>query len=90
MKEVTRWAASDGKEFAGKAECKEYEAGLIAYAALCTALAESMRTGRIEAVLRHIVVNGIEVRSILAKYSKSLPAWRGNTENKFYAEKAAA
>lgn len=67
MEMVRRWKTSDGKEWLSKGTASRHEAGLTAYAELIALLAESVKTGRIEAVLRHLVVEAKAARAILAK-----------------------
>lgn len=66
MEMVRRWKTSDGKEHDDKGTASRHEAGLKAYAELIALLAESVKTGRIEAVLRHLVVEAKAARAILA------------------------
>lgn len=64
---VRRWRTSDGKEHDSKVKATRHEAGLKAYAELVNLLGASVKTGRIEAVLRHLVVEAKAARAILAK-----------------------
>lgn len=67
MELVRRWRTSDGKEHDSKVKASRHEAGLKAYAELIALLSESVKTGRTEAVLRHLVVEAKAARAILAK-----------------------
>jgi hypothetical protein len=67
MEMVRRWKTSDGKEHEDKGTAARHEAGLKAYAELVKLLGESVKTGRIEAVLRHLLVEAKAARAILAK-----------------------
>lgn len=73
MEKVTRWKTSDGNEHETREEAKTHEAMLEAIAKLRELLRTSVRTGRVDSVLREMLVEVPQVTAILSTYRKRLP-----------------
>jgi hypothetical protein len=70
---VTKFRTSDNQEFDTEAEAKAHETQNDALKELGDLLRTTMNTGRMDAVLRHILVDNDAVRKILSKYQKRQP-----------------
>jgi exopolysaccharide biosynthesis protein len=73
IKRVSKFQTSDGKLFDVEAEAKSHESKATAFQELSALLVVSMQTNRVDAVVRHIIEDDIEVRSILSRYHKRQP-----------------
>jgi hypothetical protein len=67
--EVKRWKTSDGKEHASKDDAKSHEAELTAIKDLTQLLETSIKTGRPESILKHLLVESEAVRNILKRHA---------------------
>lgn len=82
MKQVKEWETSDGERFTDRSEAKAHEGELLTLTKLGALLKNSVQTNRVEAVLRHIVLEHDMVRTILASHAKSLPRKKQEQEAK--------
>ena len=73
IKRVSKFQTSDDKLFDVEAEAKSHENKIVAFQELSALLLASMQTNRVEAVVRHIIEEDSEVRSILSRYHKRQP-----------------
>lgn len=70
---VTKFRTSDNQEFDNEAEAKNHETQIGALKDLSDLLRTSMNTGRMEAVLKHLLLEQDAVRKILYKYHQKQP-----------------
>lgn len=80
MKVVSLFQTDDGKTFETKEEARQHEIEVEAVNKLKTVLASSINTGRVEAVLKHLVVEYAVVRAILSNYGLRLPRKKDSVE----------
>lgn len=73
IKRVSKFQTSDDKLFDVEADAKAHENRVVAIYELTTLLQVSIQTGRMDAVLRHIIEENEAVRSILSRYHKRHP-----------------
>lgn len=73
LKKVTKFETSDGKLFDDPNDAKTHEAGLELGKQLRAILAESIRTGRPDAVVGQLVMEATAVTQALISYRKRLP-----------------
>ena len=78
MKVVSVFQTADGKQFNNREDARRHEAECEALEKLRKTLTSSInselvRRGNIDNVLRHILLESVEVRSILASYAKKTP-----------------
>ncbi len=69
----TAFKACDGKFFSTRAECLHHEARLKLATALTEMFRVSVSTGRVQAVIEHIVLEADQLQQMLGSYRKSLP-----------------
>ena len=67
------FVTSDKQEHSTKEAAKEHEAKLSALKSLADILNSSICTGRIDAVLRHLLLENERVGAVLRLYKKRLP-----------------
>lgn len=70
---VVKFITSDKQEFDSEAAAKEHEVQLETIKELADLLRASVNTNRIEAVLKHMLVEQDGVRKILLKFNKRQP-----------------
>jgi hypothetical protein len=73
MKLVQLFQTEDGKTFSNRDEAKAHEANLQGIKELSILLAGTVKTGRVEAVLQHLLMESTEVSAILNRHRKRLP-----------------
>jgi len=78
MKVVSLFQTADGKQFTNRDEARRHETECEALEKLKALLASSIgselvRRGNIDNVLRHILLESVEVRGILASHAKKTP-----------------
>jgi hypothetical protein len=73
IRRVAKFETSDGKMFDIETEAVAHEAQYVAIKQLAELLTVSIKTGRVESVIKHVVVESEKVRDILAKYARRLP-----------------
>lgn len=73
LKKVTKYETSDSKLFDDPNDAKTHEAGLEAAKQLRAVLHESMRTGRVDAVIGQLVLEANSICQVLTSYRKRLP-----------------
>lgn len=78
MKIVSVFQTADGKQFTSRTDAKKYESELEALerlrALLSTSInSELVRRGNIDNVLRHILLESADVRSVLQSHAKKTP-----------------
>lgn len=73
IEQVTRYKTSDGTLWDSKEDAKSHEVQQDTLAKLTTLLQASVRTGRVEAVLKEILFSSQEVSALLGKYRLQLP-----------------
>ena len=80
LKKVTKYETSDGRLFDDANDAKTHEAGLEAAKQLRAVLQESLRTGRVEAVIGQLVIEANSISQVLAGYRKRLPRLKTTEE----------
>jgi hypothetical protein len=70
---VTKFRTSDNQEFNTEAEAKKHELDAKTINELSKLLEGSIRTGRMEAVLKEILLEQSAVRNLLVGYNKKQP-----------------
>jgi len=70
---VIKFRTSDNQEFLTEAEAKAHETQTETLKELGDLLRTSMNTGRMEGVLRHILVEHEQMRKILHKFNQKQP-----------------
>jgi hypothetical protein len=70
---VTKYRTSDNQEFLNEAEAKAHETQIETLKELGDLLRTSMQTGRMEAVLKHMLLEQDTVRKILYKFHQKQP-----------------
>lgn len=73
MKRVSKFQTEDGTLFDNEADAKLYELKMSTLKKLGHVLLSSMRTGRPDAVIRHILEEHGAVGKLLTEYRKRLP-----------------
>ena len=73
IKRVSHFQCTDGKLFDREHDAKVHENKVTAIKELTELLEASIKTGRPDAVVRHIVEEATAIRDILLRYSKRTP-----------------
>jgi hypothetical protein len=70
IKRVSKFQTSDGHLFDDEVAAKQHDLEVETYNALYNVLKNSVNTGRLEAVLKHLMVVEEPVREILVRYHR--------------------
>ena len=70
---VSKYQTSDGKLFDDDVQARHHENTLEASKELEAILKPSINTGRLDAILKHLLYDEENVRAILLRYHKRLP-----------------
>jgi hypothetical protein len=73
MQKITAFKTCDGQTFERSEDARAHEARLKFMENLSKILASSIRTGRVDSVIRHIAECPSEVAEAITSYRKSLP-----------------
>lgn len=86
MKVVSVYQTDDGKTFETKEEARNHEVDMETLAKLRIALASSIQTGRVESVIKHLLVEAVAVGNILASYRKQQPRKKQEGDEEIYGK----
>lgn len=70
MQKVTKFAAFDGKTFDSASACQTYEKEEGTIRRLVNILETSVKTGRVDAVIRHIAQESENVQAVLSSLNQ--------------------
>jgi dihydropteroate synthase len=73
MKTLQVYETSDGKRFEDKTAAKRHETELEALELLRSILDTSIKTGRPESILRHVLLEAADVMEVLRTYQRKQP-----------------
>lgn len=73
MKIVSMFETADGKQFSSRDEARKHEVEIETMKKLSVLLESSIRTGRPDSVLRHMMLESLEIMAILGSHRKKMP-----------------
>ena len=73
VQKVSKYQTSDGKLWDDEGEARKHENYINALSDLNDLLKSSVSTGRLDAVLKHLLLEEELVRDVLVRYHKRLP-----------------
>lgn len=71
MKKITLYKTEDGKTFESMKEAFAHERDVKAEQSIREILNDAIRTGRVESVIKQMLVENVALRNVLGKYHKN-------------------
>ena len=73
MQKVTRFVTADGSEFDSQDKAKMHELELATLEELKSICQSGYKTGDVQRMLRHILLENVAIRQVLTSYNKRIP-----------------